>query len=297
VKTCKLYIEPAPMPFIVGVGRSGTTLLRLLLDGHPDLAVTPETHWLVGAINKLLVNPCNPEDVKNYILNHTYWPDMGITNIELSRIFADYDKTHPVKIFRTIYQKYAKRLGKKRIGDKTPIHNLAMCEIAEMFPEAYFIHIIRDGRDVAVSYRDLWFGPGKDVKAAATMWVERIQKARQQSQFLPHYKEVRYEELVLSPVSVLKEISKFIDLPYNPVQLEYHKHANERLAEFQGISHNGSFVTMNERRELFKFTSHPPDKSRIGRWSSQMSSEDVQNYESIAGQLLSELGYPLATKG
>jgi Sulfotransferase family/Glycosyl transferase family 2 len=291
----QVYDAHRPFPFIVGVGRSGTTLLRLLLDAHPEIAVTPETHWLQGALRKLLVDPTDTAGVRKEILSEPSWADMGISVQELDTIIASHNNECPGDTLRKIYQHYGSRHGVVRVGDKTPLHNLAMHEIARILPEARFIHIIRDGRDVAVSYRDLWFGPGHDIRAAAMLWVWRIRETRQQAQFLPHYLEVRYEALVTDPEKVLREIALFIDLPYDPVQLTSYLHAEERLDEFQDIVRNDRRVTAEKRKGIYKLTLTPPDPSRVGRWAALMDPADLATFERIAGDMLTDLGYTRAT--
>jgi Sulfotransferase family/Glycosyl transferase family 2 len=284
-----------PFPFIVGVGRSGTTLLRLLLDAHPKIAVTPETHWLRGVVRKLLADPRDIVGVREEILSEPHWADMGIYDHDLDNIIASHKPERPGDTLRRIYRLYASRHHAERVGDKTPLHNLAMHDIARILPEAHFIHIIRDGRDVALSYRDLWFGPGRDVRAAAMLWMWRIRETRQQAQFLPHYLEVRYEALVSDPEKVLRTIAHFIDLPFDPVQLTAHLRAEERLRECQDFVHYGRKITAEQRRELHKLTSSPPDASRVERWASLMDPTELAKFERIAGDMLTDLGYARAT--
>jgi hypothetical protein len=280
-----------PLPFIVGVGRSGTTLLRLLLDAHPEIAVTPETHWLQGVVRKLLADPADAAGVRREILSEPRWADMGISVRELDTIIASHNHECPGDTLRKIYQHYRIRHDATRVGDKTPLHNLAMHDIGTILPEARFIHIIRDGRDVAVSYRELWFGPGPDIRAAAMLWMWRIREARQQAQFLPHYLEVRYETLVNNPEKVLRDIARFIDLPFDPVQLTAYLRAEERLSELQDIVRNGLTVTAEQLRGIHRLTLTPPDPSRVGRWASLMDPADLATFERIAGDMLTDLGY------
>jgi hypothetical protein len=293
----KLPISDAdrPFPFIVGVGRSGTTLLRLLLDAHPEIAVTPETHWLRGVVRKLLANPRDAVGVREEILSDPFWADMGISDQEFETVIASHNHERPGDTLRKIYHLYGSGHNASRVGDKTPLHNLAMHDIARILPEAHFIHVIRDGRDVAVSYRDLWFGPGRDVRAAAMLWLWRIRETRQQAQFLPHYLEVRYETLVSDPEKVLQTIAHFIELPFDPVQLTAHLRAEERLGECQDFVLNGRKITAEQRKEIHKLTLSPPDASRVGRWASLMDTADLATFERIAGDMLTDLGYARAT--
>src|ERR1700730_251254 len=99
----------APAPFIVGVGRSGTTLLRLMLDAHPELAITPETHWLGEAITTLNNSPASTEPLRHILISNSYCKDMGITHEELDTILAQHNPLKPFDTLRAIYTHYGDR--------------------------------------------------------------------------------------------------------------------------------------------------------------------------------------------
>jgi hypothetical protein len=168
-----------------------------------------------------------------------------------------------------------------------------MTAIARLLPEAHFIHVIRDGRDNALSRQGLWFGPGDDYAALARLWVEGITRARAQAPQLEHYREVRFEALVMNPRAALEEICAGLDLAFDPAMLDYHKAAPQRLAEYRrpfGPADRtprdlATFMSIHDRVQT------PLDTGRVGRWKSAMSKEDRARYESVAGPLLRELGY------
>jgi hypothetical protein len=98
------------------------------------------------------------------------WPDFGMTAEDLR---DELTRIRPLNVadgFRAFYRLYAERSGKSRWGDKTPDYVLHISDIAETLPEAHFIHIIRDGRDVGLSLRQCWFAPGHDMKGLAGHW-------------------------------------------------------------------------------------------------------------------------------
>ena len=267
-----------PMPFIVGTGRCGTTLLRLLLDKHPSLAITPETRWLIPVIKSLQSNPNNLLDFRNNLISLPTWMDMHIDNEQLDILLTQHNEHDPMETIRKIYLFYAKAQGKERIGDKTPLHILSLHTIATAFPEAHFIHIIRDGRDVAISMRKVWWGQNKSIKELAIYWTLRIREARQQAQFLPHYLEVKYEDLLQNPEMILKKIATFIGIPYDGVQMKAHLTAKNRLMEMTDLIHNGKTISSSLRISSLNLTSKPPDRSRIGRWRKELTSEEIQKY-------------------
>jgi hypothetical protein len=285
-----------PFPFIVGVGRSGSTLLRLMVDAHPGIVITPETHWLRAAISDLRDRPDDPENAKRRILDDPSWADMGISGEQLEEVFAAHVPEEPMKTIRNIYSVYGQAHGVARVGDKTPLHGLIMYDIARAFSDAHFIHIIRDGRDVATSYRDLWFGPGNDPQDAAVFWMWRIREIRQQAQFVPNYLEVRYEDLVTDPEPVLRAIGQFISLPFHPSQLAAHERAAERLKELKDVQRGGETTFAELRQGIHHLTTRKPDPKRIGRWRSEMTDAQVKSFESVAGDMLADLGYERAAR-
>jgi Sulfotransferase family len=282
----------APTQFIVGVGRSGTTLLRMMLDAHPELAIPAETHFLNDVL-ALDVNDSAKERFFRTVTEAYTWPNFAL---DRSAFRDALDSIAPFSIpdaTRAFYRCYAKRFGKTRWGDKTPSYRASMTGIGRLLPEARFIHIIRDGRDVALSYRGLWFGPGDDVELQARFWVEQIELARAQSSELQHYLEVRYEALVQVTEPTLRTICDYLDLPFQPVMMDYHKSASARLSEIKNPSGPPTQAAHNMARfvEIHDRTKEPPDPGRIGRWRTEMLAEDARRYEMIAGELLHRLGY------
>jgi hypothetical protein len=283
--------EHPAMPYIIGVSRSGTTMLRLLLDKNPLLAITPETRWLIPAIEILQSNPSNISRFREILIGHSTWADMHIDNDQLDIILSLHDAYNPMETLRKIYFYYAKAQGKSRVGDKTPLHILSLHKIASAFPEARFIHIIRDGRDVALSMRSVWWVQNKDIRDLAKFWTWRIHEARQQAQFLPHYMEVKYEDLLQESEMILKKIALFIEIPFDSVQMNAHLTAANRLLELTDLNHFGETISSSTRRSVHKLTSFPPDKNRMGGWRKELTEEEIVSFERIAGDLLSDLGY------
>src|SRR4030095_16294027 len=184
-----------PAPFIVGVGRSGTTLLRLMLDAHPEVCIPSET----GFIPAVLSNSCDSTNARRefvkVITEFETWPDFNLSSEE----FCHALKAEPLGLsawIRAFYRLYAAHFAKRRWGDKTPVYSSQMPRIEAILPEARFIHVIHDGRDVALSVRPLWFAPGKDIRTIAHDWKYRIEQARYLGRHCRHYLEIYYENLV-----------------------------------------------------------------------------------------------------
>jgi Sulfotransferase family len=277
---------------VVGVARSGTTLLRLQLDAHPELAIPPETHFAPVA-RRIAGAGGGPGELFHALVALPTWPDLGIRVDELADAFAALPERTLGAGLRACYRLYAARHGKPRWGDKTPANGLHMDFLAELLPEVRFIHIIRDCRDVAASLRGLPFAPGDgDVDTIAASWRNYISRTRTLARGVLHYREVRYERLVAEPEPVLRELCEFVELSFDRSMLWAHERAQQRLEELTSVRlADGSVRTADARRALLARTLQPPDPGRVGRWRTVLTAGETARVEAAAGVLLSELGY------
>ena len=283
----------APPPiFVVGVARSGTTLLRLMLDAHPDLAIPPETHF-IPAVIKACNKGANPhEEALGAITGHRRWPDFGLDESELRKRFEAHRKLTAGAALREFYEAYAAKEGKERWGDKSTNYVRKLRAIRNALPEARFVHLIRDGHDVALSQVDVHFGP-ESIREAAEKWTREVSKARRQGPKVGHYTEVRYEELIADPEPVLRRIAAATDLPWDDAMLDYQERAGERIAEIARDfdRDEGGTVTAQMRARHQANVSQPLRSERAARWRTEMAASDVATFEEVAGELLDELGY------
>jgi hypothetical protein len=286
-----------PIPFVVGVPRSGTTLLRLMLDAHPDLAIPPET-FFVPAVARLAADPDNGgAQFVDALVSSRVWPDFHLAADDLAAAVARIDPFTMRAGLQCFYLLYAARLGKTRWGDKTPGYNTMMTLIESVVPDVHFIHVVRDGRDVALSHRtaNFWWA-GDNVGDHARYWRDAIYEARRQATVCRRVIEVRYEDLIRQTTATLTRICEFISLPYHPRMAEFHRFSGERLDEFVDLKRqDGSVVKPREERlALHARTRHPPDERRIGRWRTDLTPDEQRAYAAIAGDLLQELGYEIS---
>jgi hypothetical protein len=281
-----------PMPIIVGVPRSGTTLLRMMIDAHSAVAIPPETGFL-PSLADLDPNQNASRTAFDIITGFHTWPDFGMDAVKLRAALDRLSPVAPGDAARTFYRTYAARFKKHRWGDKTPIYGSSIDRIATLLPEARFIHIIRDGRDVMVSVRSLWFRPGDTVEACAEDWMSRVTRVRELGAAVPHYREVGYEALVQRPAETLAEICRFLALDFEPRMLRYHRRAAARLGEHQAryTADGQLLVSKADRVRNQRFVMEPPQEDRIGRWKTELTEEEVRRFEADAGGWLDRLGY------
>jgi hypothetical protein len=286
--------EPPPAPFVCGVTRSGTTLLRLMLDSHPELAIPGETHWVPRLIKAFERSPQSAEDAANVLIDHKRWGDFHLDAGEMRARIDALDPLTAADVIRCFYMLYAEREGKRRYGDKTPGYVQEMRRIQRVLPEARFVHIIRDGRDVSLSHLRMNWGP-ETYAESARLWRNRIRKARKMAPSIDHYTEVRFEDLVADTEGVLRRVCEFVELDFDPVMLDYHERASERLAEKarELPRKNRPPQPAEARLESHRLANEPPRADRVGMWRERMTPEEVAEYEAVAGDMLVELGYGL----
>jgi Sulfotransferase family len=281
-----------PVPFVVGMNRSGTTLLRMMLDAHAQLTIPPETHFVPALIKACRQPGATPEDALAAMKSAREWGDFGFSDEEmLERLRAT--KLEPGAAVRTFYEAYMERQGKPRWGEKTPSYVQRMPLIERALREARFVHVIRDGRDVALSVLDRTV---RDLTAAdvARRWQRKIGKARRDAPRLRHYMELRYEDLILDTEPVLRRVCEFIRLDFDPAMLDYHARSSERLREMaRALPGDGraQHLSVERRMATHAMTTKPPSVDRVARWRTQMSASERAAFEAVAGDLLDELGY------
>jgi hypothetical protein len=261
--------------FVVGSARSGTTMLRLMLNAHPEVAVPPESRFIVD-----LYRGSDEVDVPTLLTEleqYTRFTAWELPIEAVRRELDDVSRPSFPDVMRAVYRAYARLQGKSRWGDKTPryVENLDL--LAHLFPDARFIHLIRDGRNVALSYADVPFGP-KTIAAAADLWARRVKAGMAVGRRLAHrYIEMRYEDLVEDAAGEIKSLCEFLELEFDPGMLDYTERAREAVLPRAAI------YNPNVTREPI---------SNVRSWETGMSSYRIEVFEAVAGPVLSDLGYP-----
>ena len=267
---------PPPAPFVVGATRSGTTLLRLMLDAHSEIAIPSETHFIPDLIKSRERYGASRERMVEMLVSHRRWGDFQIEPEELSERWGvleargELNGPAAVREFFKIYGE--KHGGPPRWGDKTPGYVKHMREIQLYLPEARFIHLIRDGRDVALSILKQSFGP-ETIEAAAERWRSRVLRGRSQQDYLGYYMEVKFEDLVLDTEGQLRRICEFIELDFDPAMLGYHETAEERLQEKARELPRGPGrdpQSAEKRLQSHVKTFEPPNPNLVGGYRTKM---------------------------
>lgn len=267
--------------FIIGVHRSGTTLLRYMLNSHPNIYIPPESDFIPRFFLNIPHKILSKREINKFltIIFSKYrfvreWKGEP-PNID---IFLKIEVT-PRVFLNTLYSLYAQQNNAQRWGDKTPIYCNYVNLIDTIFPESQIIHILRDGRDVALSMLDKWGNKDFhiDIYFTARNWVSRINQARTSGVRLGNnrYMEIYYENLVENPDYELRKICTFLGEEYMSImsQPQYLGQKDIKPGSFHNPVRN------------------PPSTSRINRWRHEMSQADLHIFQYIAGDLLNQLNY------
>lgn len=265
--------------FLVGCPRSGTTLLRLMLDRHPDLAIPPESHFIppLWSVRRRYVTDArvDVERLTRDIMGTMRFREWGLEEDAVWRRVRALRDPGFADVIDTVFMAYADRHGKGRWGDKTPGYSLDMPLLARLFPGARFVHIVRDGRDVVLSLSETLFSG--DLIQSAQAWAHRVRKGREDGRRLgDRYVEVRYEELVDDPERVVRSVCDFVGLDYRPDMLRYYESGAE------SVPHREQRVHRNLARPLTK---------GLRDWRRDMTPDDLALVEAVLGKALLEFGY------
>ncbi|HTR58926.1 MAG TPA: sulfotransferase [Casimicrobiaceae bacterium] len=286
----------APFPVVVGCPRSGTSLLAVMLDSHPALAIPPETAFIAQIASlqgpREVLRERFLEIVTTDRITVSNWTDFGLDRDALRERLEAIEPFTVAAGLRAFYALYAEGEGKARCGEKTPGYVFLMPQIAALLPEARFIHVIRDPGDTALSWRKTWFSPGKDFRLLGEGWRKHVEAGRRASELLPGYVEVRFEDLVRQPERELKRLCEYLALSWDPAMLEYQTRGAARLQRLQGRQHaKGPMIPREERTRIHANLTRTPDADRLDVWRREMTAEERRELEAAAGPLVSELGY------
>lgn len=255
----------APPIFIIGSGRSGNTLLRAMLMHGGEVAIPPESYVLPRMFRDHTRFGWMPwSDYTNVLLGRALQhPGMAEWDLDRDALVArataiPEEERSLSSLVGVLYAEWAAHHapGVGRWGDKTPLNTLWLPRIERMFPDARYVHILRDGRDVALSY--VKAGLYGDLEDAAGRWRQSVRAARRHGARVGpgRFHEVRYEDLVAEPVATLGPLCSFLGLSYKDTMLDFWKSArglgDSRLAHHDNLKNPLSTDSIGRFRGLDK---------------------------------------------
>ena len=278
--------EPIAPFFIVGAGRSGSTLLRRILLAHPVLHIPPETHVLGDAIHLYRRHRHWPwsQLVRLVLAQFEFQRDFEAFELQLRPLVeglerAPHDDRSCALILDRLYARHASESSSEapRWGDKSPFNSFHLKPIAAVFPRAVFIHVVRDGCDVVSSLLDAELFV--DVWGAGRRWAQSIAAVDEfERTHADRVHEVRYEELVSEPVRVVENLCRFLTVERAPGMVD-----SEGLAERMGdVPRHAHHQRVRE----------PISTSSIGEGRRKLSASDRHSLAPLIDPTLQRLGYP-----
>lgn len=283
------YAEYIDRPIFIGAcPRSGTTLLRTMLNTHPDIAIPRETRFMPFAWeHRLNWRKIERERVRERfgkVVFESDWtrferletaPEVGIERLR--------DAPHTLgSLVGTCYVLYAEATGKKRWGDKRPMYARYLDSVFTFFPDAQYINLVRDPRASVASMRKLnWFDG--DIVPGLELWVRSIKAVAPWRDVLhkDQYLEVRYEDMVAAPEEMLGRVADYLTLDRStiPVMLTYHEHVDEVATRYHSR------------------LQEPVSDSSVRSWESVLTPDEVALIEDVSRKYMSEFDYEPVADG
>jgi len=285
-------IDSLPFFFIIGRPRSGTTLLQLFFDAHPNVQIPSEClHiWQLHTKYSSVINWDNKR-LWIFLVDFTKTVFFTFKKFDIIAIQKDLIKLSEnlnySAICKVIAKHFISTFNKSNIllfGDKNPFYSQCFDDIFPLINNSKFIHLIRDPRDNHISIFNSRFSI-PSITHDTLYWKNSILTIDKYKQKYPEkFYTIKYEDLVEYPEKYLKQICEFLGIPYFSEMINYHEKLNK-----EHISN--MFPFEKSINENFQSIAEPINKSKIGQWKSRLSNKSVKKAEYIAGELLELYGY------
>lgn len=272
--------------FIIGSGRCGSTLLRLILGGHSRIVIPPETWFLLEWTRRFdataRLTKSEVEEVVDLTTNHYRWPDFEVNADEFRSQARAVQQPTLRSLADLIFDEFRRREGCARWGEKTPRYFRIIPELSKIYPDARFIHLVRDGRDVAKSFYDRkWLGGCLHRNTAE--WIEATAAVQRDCPQLgdSNFLEVRYEDLVLETEATIGRICDFLGEESEPAMFSWEDAVTDKVPSRELHIHG----------KLHR----QPEPADVGRWKRELTPFQVACLEAYIGDRLVDFGYERAT--
>ena len=276
--------------FVVGCPRSGTTLFRTMLSAHRSIAIPPETRYLMNMYwRRSRIGDLRQREVRAQLASaivddpETRFRVLGLDGEQVKAEITDGPPTLG-SAFGIIFRDYAQLFDKPRWGDKRPAYYAFMDELDHLFPDAQFIHLIRDPRACVESLKRQEWYPDEAAPCAAA-WVHAVRSASRSGRKLgPHrYLEVIYEELVSDPEKVSRQICDFLDEPFD-----------EQMCRPELIADKVNPAHYQQRGQIQQGV----NTATVEAWATRLPPEEIALVDRVARRWMTRYGYaPSAAAG
>lgn len=283
-------LSDIPIFFIIGRPRSGTTLLRLLFEAHPNVIIPPESPFIISLYKKYgritQWNDAVLEAFAEDLLKQRYFDKWLVSKeellVHLQKVkghitFHDMVK-HVCLAYQSVYDKQEIRL----IGDKNPFYSLYIRRIHKLFPEAKIIHLTRDYRDNYLSLINVNFEV-PIVPLVIYRWKFAYRLARKLKEQHPgQVYSLRYEDLATDPETEFGKLCSFLNIGFDPSVMKFY----EKKQEVEKVYSGSSDINV-----IHKSLLNPISTSRMNLWKTQMTPKQIRIAEIVAGKTGEMAGY------
>lgn len=280
--------------FVVGVFRSGTTLLRLMLNKHPRLCIPYESFFLADLISHLPVKGIMSAEQKRtaieIIAGSPRFQDWETEEEAMRKAIGSLVDPTLSDVIDTVFRMETARADKPRWGDKTPAYVTEIDALRSVMPGAQFIHIYRDGRDVSLSLKQRGWAGWSEFQRAH-YWASRVNSAEIAGSKIgsENFLSIYFGDLVSEPEATLRKVCEFLGEEYYDCMLDYHEDAGKNLTEHSRTKRHADKYVPAPRHDEGKLAK-PLIKDDIGVWSRSSSPLSILLFESIAGSALDRVG-------
>jgi hypothetical protein len=281
-----------PFFFILGRPRSGTTLLRSIFDAHPSVNIPPEHINMIHLYFKyrFKTDRWNKKDIDQFYTdfsNHNaikiLWKlDDEKVKEQLYNLTGE--KARFADLIRIIYYNYQSLNTKEKLlilGDKSPVNSLYSKTLLHAFPDARFIHLVRDYRgNLASMLKYDVFSPS--VTTIVSQWKKSVKQIEALANIYPErFFTLKYEDLVADPLNITIELCRFLNIPYDPVLLDTKKREEVIIR-----SYGNDFINEwhpNLQKEI--------SAENITKWKQKLNSAEICQADFIVGKTAEKYGY------
>lgn len=271
------------MFFIVGTQRSGTTLLRLILNAHSQITVPRESFFLMPFLKKKYLNRfITGSSLRAFADYISSIPKFKATFVDgnygdFVLQLAQREKITLRDLINDMFSSHCRNEGKNIWGNKTPSFFRKIDILFHLFPDAKFIHIVRDGRDVFDSWRKM--NPSmNNVASVALDWSYKLFKIEKSFKKIPANNKItiRYEDLLNTPEKIIQSICSLLGVKCEANMLDFYKSSHK--------------YTIPQHSELiFK----PLDKSNVSKWKKCLTPREVKTFNLLARHYLKKYDYEI----
>ena len=275
-------MKTAPF-FLIGAQRSGTTLLRLILNAHSQIAIPEEGTFLIPLLKKRYIHHKLSGRALSALTRYlSLNPQLKLWGCDYREYFSQLDQKECLSIrelIENLYSIYAQQHGKSIWGDKTPPFFRKVNIFLALYPEARFIHIVRDGRDVFDSWRKIDDTKG-NVATIALDWCYKLSRIEKSFSRIPADNKltIRYEDLLGRTEESVRSVCRLLGVPFETGMLEFYRTSHQYI----GAHHS-------------KLIFRPVDSKNIAKWGKNLTPREARCFTLLAGRYLRKYDYQTDT--